>query len=67
MYNKHVLHSTLPGTMDTKYHLRPRPYNFKLTAMVEERKEGEGGRNCTYVARWDRRPCFSSRYISETA
>ena len=24
-YNKqHVLHSTLPGTMDTKYHLRPR-------------------------------------------
>jgi len=24
-YNKHVLHSTLPGTMDTKYHLRPRP------------------------------------------
>ena len=33
MYNKqHVLHSTLPGTMDTKYHLRPRPHNFKLTA-----------------------------------
>ena len=32
-YNKqHVLHSTLPGTMDTKYHLRPRPHNFKLTA-----------------------------------
>ena len=25
-------HSTLPGTMDTKYHLRPRPHNFKLTA-----------------------------------
>ena len=24
-YNKHVLHSTLPGTMDSKYHLRPRP------------------------------------------
>jgi len=24
MYNKqHVPHSTLPGTMDTKYHLRP--------------------------------------------
>ena len=33
MYNKqHILHSTLPGTMDTKYHLRPRPHNFKLTA-----------------------------------
>ena len=33
MYNKqHVLHSTLPGTMDTKHHLRPRPHNFKLTA-----------------------------------
>ena len=32
-YNKqHVLHSTLPGTMDTKYHLRPRPHNFNLTA-----------------------------------
>ena len=32
-YNKqHVLHSTLPGTMDTKYHLRPRPHDFKLTA-----------------------------------
>ena len=32
-YNKQrVLHSTLPGTMDTKYHLRPRPHNFKLTA-----------------------------------
>jgi len=29
-YNKqHVLQSTLPGTMDTKYHLRPRPHNFK--------------------------------------
>jgi len=26
VYNKqHVLHPTLPGTMDTKYHLRPRP------------------------------------------
>jgi len=26
MYNKqHLLHPTLPGTMDTKYHLRPRP------------------------------------------
>jgi len=33
MYNKqHVSHSTLPGTMDTKYHLRPRPHNLKLTA-----------------------------------
>jgi len=33
MYNKqHVPHSTLPGTMDTKYHLMPRPHNFKLTA-----------------------------------
>jgi len=33
MYNKqHVLHPTLPGTMDTKYHLRSRPRNFKLTA-----------------------------------
>jgi len=33
MYNKqHVIHSTLPATMDTKYHLRPRPHNFKLTA-----------------------------------
>ena len=33
MSNKqHVLHPTLPGTMDTKYHLRPRPHNFKLTA-----------------------------------
>ena len=32
-YNKqHVLHSSLPGTMDTKYHLRPRPHNFMLTA-----------------------------------
>jgi len=28
IYNKqHVLHSTLPGTMDTKYHLRPRPHS----------------------------------------
>jgi len=33
MYIKqHVLHSTLPGIMDTKYHHRPRPHNFKLTA-----------------------------------
>jgi len=33
MYNKqHVLHSTLPGIMDTKYHLRPRPHNIKLIA-----------------------------------
>jgi len=33
MYLKqHVLHSTFPGTMDTKYHLRPRRHNFKLTA-----------------------------------
>jgi len=34
MYIKqqHVLHSALPGTMDIKYHLRPRPHNFKLTA-----------------------------------
>ena len=33
MYNKqHVLHPTLPGTMDTKYHLRPRAHNFMLTA-----------------------------------
>ena len=24
-------YATLPGTMDTKYHLRPRPHNFKLT------------------------------------
>ena len=32
-YNKqHVLHSTLAGTMDTKYHLRPRPHTFKLAA-----------------------------------
>ena len=32
MYNKqHAIHPTLPGTIDTKYHLRPRPYNFKLT------------------------------------
>jgi len=31
-YNKqHVLHSLLPSTMDTKYYLRPRPHNFKLT------------------------------------
>ena len=29
---QHVLQSTLSGTMDTKYHLRPRPHNFKLTA-----------------------------------
>ena len=29
---QHVLHSTLPGTRDTKYHLRPRLHNFKLTA-----------------------------------
>jgi len=29
MYNKQrVLHSTLPGTVDTKYHLRPRPHNL---------------------------------------
>ena len=27
-----VQHPTLPGTMDTKYHLKPRPHNFKLTA-----------------------------------
>jgi len=33
MYNKqHLLHSTLPGTIGSKYHLRPRPHNFKLTA-----------------------------------
>ena len=33
LYNKqHVLHPTVPGTMDTKYHLGPRPHNFKLTA-----------------------------------
>jgi len=37
MYNKHVvgggvLYPTLPGTMDTKYHLMPRPHNFKLTS-----------------------------------
>jgi len=31
MYNEqHYLQPTLPGTMDTKYHLRPRPHNFKL-------------------------------------
>ena len=31
MYNKHhVLHPTLPGTKNTKYHLRRRPHNFKL-------------------------------------
>jgi len=29
---QHVLHSTSPGTMDTKYHLTPRPHNFNLTA-----------------------------------
>ena len=27
-----VLHPTLPDTVDTKYHLRSRPHNFKLTA-----------------------------------
>ena len=32
MYNKqYVLHPTLPGTVDTKYHLRRRPHNFKLS------------------------------------
>jgi len=31
-YNiQYVLHATLPGTMDTKYHLRPGDHNFKLT------------------------------------
>ena len=36
MYNKqHVLHSTLPGTMGTKYHLRPIPHNFMLTAKID--------------------------------
>jgi len=31
-YNKqHILHSLLPSTMNTKYNLRPRPHNFKLT------------------------------------
>ena len=37
MYNKQrVLHPTLPGTMDTKYHLRPGPHNFKLTTKITE-------------------------------
>jgi len=32
-YNKqHVLHPTLLGTMDAKYHLMPRAHNFELTA-----------------------------------
>ena len=31
IYNKqYVVRPTLPCTMDTKYHLRPRPHNFKL-------------------------------------
>ena len=34
LYVLHVLyvHSTLPGTMNTKHHIRPRLHNFKLTA-----------------------------------
>jgi len=37
MYNKQrVLHPTLPGTMDTKYHLRLGPHNFKLTTKITE-------------------------------
>jgi len=34
MYNKqHVLHLTLPGTMDTKYHLKPRPITLSSLQM----------------------------------
>jgi len=45
-YNKqHVLHSTLPGTMDTKYNLRPRPHNFKLTTKNSSVTE------CDYITR----------------
>jgi len=32
IFSRPVLHPTLPGTMDTKYHLRPRPHNSMLTA-----------------------------------
>jgi len=43
MYNKqHVLHPTLPGIMDTKYRLRARPHNFKLTK--KSRSNTECGR-----------------------
>ena len=36
IYNKqHVLHLTLPGTMDTTYHLRPRPHHY--TGLASER------------------------------
>ena len=46
MYNKqHVLHPTLPGTMDTKYHLRHRPHNCKLTANNRSITE------CDFIAR----------------
>jgi len=32
IYNKlHVLHHIFPGTEDTKYHLRARSHNLKLT------------------------------------
>jgi len=32
VYNKqHIIHPTFPGAMDTKYHFKPRPHNFKLT------------------------------------
>jgi len=32
IYNKlHVLNHILPATKDTKYHLRPRSHNLKLT------------------------------------
>jgi len=36
MYNKqHVLRPTLPGTMDTKYHLRPRPTTLSSTQRTD--------------------------------
>ena len=39
MYNKqHVLHPTLPGTMDTKYHLMPRDQNFKLMVLTTKNR-----------------------------
>jgi len=34
-YKQHVLHSTLPGTMDTKYHLRPRPTTLSSPQRID--------------------------------
>jgi len=32
VYSRFQFQIPLPGTMDTKYHFRPRPHNFNLTA-----------------------------------